>query len=174
MKITNIPLLLASLADSYDAYVAYVAVAEGIARTPVASGPAQLAAMVRAVLDLHEHRLWKRRVPDQPGAGFVPTTDMADAELAECKACGEVDADLFWCKHIRAMFAAMCDVEGQTVDAAEWPDLAEAVRRARREFEAPVASAVVRSLTNASYSSASRIELATAVLAGTPTRQESQ
>ncbi len=167
MKITNIPLLLAALADSYDSYLA---AAEGsIGRTPAPSGPAQLAAIVRTVLDLHQHRLWKRKVPTQPGAGFVPTDDVGAAEVAECQSCGEIDPELFWCKHVRAMFAAMCDVDAPATDVEAWPDLAEAIHRARDQFEKPIAAAIVRSITNASFTARYRVELAEAVLCSTPT-----
>lgn len=171
MKITNIPLLLSALADSYDCHVN---AAEGTTAQHVPSGPAQLASIVRTVLDMHTHRLWKRRQTDQPGAGFIVTADLAEAEIAECQACGEIDPDLFWCKHVRHMFAAICDVQANVVEADQWPDLTEAIHTARRAFEKPIAAAIVRSITNPAYSAESRIALANAVLCSTPTTQESR
>lgn len=170
MKITNVPLLLGAIADVHDSYVDAV---EGATTKPAPSGPAQLAAIVRTVLDLHQHRLWKRRDSDnKPGIAFVVTDDLAAAESAECRVCGDIDPELFWCRHVRLMFAALCDVEGHAVEAGDWPDLTAAIHTARRSFERPIANAIVRSITNPTHSSASRIELANAVLCSTPSAGE--
>jgi hypothetical protein len=162
VKSTNIPVLLSAIADSYSN-----ATDETEQGKLVPSGAAELAAVVRSQLEIHRHLLW-RRDTRQP-AGWEITTDPAQAEVAECSCCGEIDRDLFWCRHLRAMFAAVCSVDvGLPQQAPEWPNLTEAIRVARRAYEGPVASAVIRSITNPAYPAESRILLAECVLASTP------
>lgn len=162
MKVTDIPLLLSAVAESYS--TSSRELEDGVT-TP--SAAAQLAAMVETVLGIHQHRLWRRN-PDNP-SGWLTTDDVAVAELAECRACGEIDAELFWCKHLRQMFASYCELDLKLADSpADWPDLVEAIRAARSAYEGPIASAVIRSIVNPAHSPASRIELANAVLASTP------
>lgn len=161
MKITDIPLLLSVVADSCS-----MSTRDLGEDTHTPSAAAQLGAMVSAVLAIHEHRLWRRN-PAKPG-GWLVTDQVADAELAECKSCGEIDADLFWCRHLRTMFAAFCELDVQLTAPDEWPDLVAAIHAARNAYEGPVANAVIRSITNPAHSPASRIDLVNAVLASTP------
>lgn len=164
MKITNIPELLGLVAGIHGTSVDEL---PGGTYTP--SAAAQLAGMITTVLEMHQHRFWRRK-QGGPAAGWLYTDRFELAEVAECRTCGDIDADLFWCKHLREMFARYCQLDLQlTAAPVEWPDLVDAIHTARASYELPIANAVIRSITNPAIAPAVRVELANAVLASTPT-----
>ena len=157
MKTTNIPLLVRSLTDVYAPAADDHATIEETAHEV-------LAAMVRAVLDVHEHELYGW---DSGNARAIPTDELHEAVFAVCKMCGSIQREFFWCATVRQLYVTLadaCDLEARPGVWRGWNDMAEAIKRARAAYPGPVATAVVRALNNPAYSLVYRDNLLDAVI----------
>lgn len=160
MKTVDIPLLIRSLTDVYLPEPASLDAGD----TP----HELLAAMVRAVLDVHQHDLYSW---DSANARAIETTDVTTATFAICRMCGSIEREYFWCWTVRQLYVTLAnayDPELAPDPAAGvwqgWRDMAEAVQRARAAYPAPVAAAVIRALNNPAYSLTFRTNLLDSVI----------
>lgn len=161
MKILDIPALLAAVVNVYGVRVGHA----------LPSPCEQMAAVLRGVLTVHRHDVY-RWDPVNAKAVPVEADELRLAEFAICASCGRIEREFFWCPTVRQMFAELCELdELSELPPSGWPDsndLAEAVERARAAYPTPVATAVIRSLTEAGFAGEYRTELLDAVLATTP------
>jgi hypothetical protein len=160
MKTVDIPLLVRSLTDVYAPEPAALDAGD----TP----HMLLAAMVRAVLDVHHHDLFSW---DSANARAIETTDVTAAEFAICRTCGSIEREYFWCWTVRQLYVTLDNAYDpepapgtQAGTWQGWRDMAEAVQRARAAYPAPVATAVIRALNNPSYSLTFRTNLLDSVI----------
>lgn len=160
MKIINIPGLVRSLTEVY---------APTGDRATVEQTPHEvLAAMVAAVLDVHQHQLYSW---DSSNARAIETEDLHEAVFASCGMCGVIQREYFWCATVRQLYVTLadaCELQARPGVWRGWRDMGQAIRQARSSFPAPVATAVVRALNNPAYSVAYRDNLLDAVITCTP------
>jgi len=157
MKIMDIPALLTALVSVYGVRAGHV----------LPSACEQMAAVLRGVLVVHHHDLYRW---DAANAQALPITadELHLAEFALCASCGRIDREFFWCPTMRAMFGELCELDDpRPAIWPQWNDMAEAIERARAAYPPPVATAVIRSLTDVAFSAEFRTLLLDAILAST-------